>query len=321
MLHYARRHLSEMRRLLLLLVLLSTFLTAGFTRQEENLVKISRMEIDFWPEYDRTQMLVIYRVQISPETQLPVRISLRMPYEAGTPYKVAIRDLDGLLYNVEYSLDPQGSWKQIILTTSSNELYIEYYDPRIVRADSDRSFSFSWICDYPIDKLVVKAQEPRNSKNFEVTPSMGFGELNLYDNLIYHTGDFGSLQTGITFSSSLFYTRTSSELTASNLPVIASTPIVQNTGFSHTVSKVINQVLDNRSMVVAGTLIFSGIALMLVVSLFAGSWADPLFLRFKRYRRKEPPVAEVPIRSQYCPHCGKRTNPGDRYCRGCGNTI
>jgi hypothetical protein len=311
----------KMKRLLLTFFLLTTFLTAGFTRQEENQVKISRMEIDFWPDYDRPQMLVIYRVQISVDTRLPVRISLRMPAEAGSPYKVATRDLDGLLYNVEYSLEPQGSWKQLVLTTSSNELYIEYYDPRIVKDDDERSFAFSWICDYPIDKLVVKAQQPRNSENFLLSPPMGTGELNIVDDLIYYTHDFGPLPGGTTFNSQLSYTRTNSELSASNLPIAAATPMIQNSGFGHSVSAVMNQVLDNQGLVVSSVLILSGIVLMLVVSIFAGSWTTPFTNRIIRFFKKTNPDEELAVHVQYCPHCGKRTNPGDRYCRGCGNTI
>jgi hypothetical protein len=310
-----------MKKLLILVTLLLIIFGVGFAFQDENPIKISRMEIDLWPDYDRPQMLVIYRVQISNDTQLPARISLRIPSQAVTPYKVAIRDLDGLLYNVEYTLEPQGSWKQVVLTTPSNELYIEYYDPGLVKKDDERSFTFSWICDYPIDKLVIKAQEPRNSKDFTISPELGLGELNIYDNLIYHTGDFGALASGITFYAELSYTRNSSELSASNLPLIAANPASQNSGFSQNVSNVITQVLDNRSLATAGTLIFFGIVLMIGVSLFASSGADPLSNYLKRRKKKSSPVDDFAIHVQYCPHCGKRTYPGDRYCRGCGSTI
>jgi len=310
-----------MKKLLILATLLAIVFNTGFTFQDENPIKIARMEIDLWPDYDRPQMLVIYRVQLSNDTQLPARISLRIPSQAITPYKVAIRDLDGLLYNVEYVLEPQGSWKQVVLTTSSNELYIEYYDPRLVKNDDDRSFAFSWICDYPIDKLIIKAQEPRNSKDFAFTPELGLGELNIYDNLIYHTGDFGALGSGITFSSQLSYTRTGSELSASNLPVIAATPISQNSGFSQTISKVITQVLDNRSLVIADTFILCGILLMIGVTLFARSGSDPLTNYLRHKKGKTNPPEEYASHIQYCTHCGKRTYPGDRYCRGCGSTI
>jgi hypothetical protein len=293
-----------MKRCLLILALMVSLIAPGFARQEENPVKISRMEIDLWPDYDRPQ------VQISNETELPVRISLRMPREAIIPYKVAMRDLDGLLYNLEYSLEPQGSWYQLVLTTSSNELYIEYYDPRLVRTEDERTYDFSWICDYPIDKLVIKAQQPRNSE-----------ELNISDDLVYYTSDFGPLPTGITFNAQFSYTRINAELSASNLPVTAATPFSQDTGFSYTVSNVITQVLDNRSLVVAGTLILGGILLMVAVSLVAGSWANPFSSWLKDTSKKKGSPEELGIHIQYCPNCGKRINPGDRYCRGCGNTV
>lgn len=311
----------ELRKVLVVFILAATLCTTAFTRQEESPVRIKRMEIDLWPDYDRAQLLVIYRVQISNDTPLPARVSLRIPNSAGAPYKVATRDLDGLLYNVGYSLEPEGSWNVVVLTTSSNELYIEHYDPNIITDEDTRSFTFSWICDYPIDELVVKVQQPRYSKDFSTTPFMGLGELNIADGLLYYKRDFGSLASGITFTASVSYTRTSNELSASNLPVAAATPIIQNSGLGHTVSNVMTQVLDNRSLVVAGSLILAGIVLMLVVSLLAGFWANPFSNGFRKLRNQRNPSEDLEVRVQYCPHCGKRTNPGDRYCRGCGNTI
>lgn len=314
-------HYSQMKRILLILVLLVLVIAPGFTLQEQNPVHITRMEIDIWPEYDRTQVLVIYRVQLSRDTPLPVSISIRIPRVAGNPFKVAMRDLDGVLYNVEYSIEPDGSWNQIVLTTSSEELYIEYYDPRIVKTGNDRDFSLSWFSDYPIDKLVVKVQQPRNSENLWVSPSMGLGELNPNDNLVYLSGDYGELPAGSAFNIALAYTRTTSELSASNLPVTAATPVQLNTGMGNKVEKVMNQVLENKGLVTAGTLILGGMILMLLVSFFAGEWMPPVSRWMSGLTGKKNPVVEAGINVKYCPHCGKRTFPGDRYCRGCGNTI
>lgn len=310
-----------MKRILLLLVLLVLVITPGFTLQEQNPVHITRMEIDIWPEYDRTQVLVIYRVQLSRETSLPVRFSIRIPKKAGNPFKVAMRDLDGVLYNVEYSIETEENWNQIVLTTSSEELYIEYYDPDLVKTGNDREFALSWFSDYPIDKLVVKVQQPRNSENLWISPSMGLGELNPNDNLVYLSGDFGELPTGTSFSIALAYTRTSSELSASNLPVTAATPVQLNTDMGNKVAKVMNQVLENKGLVTAGTLILIGMILMLLVSFFAGQWMNQFTHLINGLTGKKHIDLEPGINVKYCPHCGKKTYPGDRYCRGCGNTI
>jgi hypothetical protein len=310
-----------MRRILLFLVLLVLVISPGFTLQEQTPVHITRMEIDIWPEYDRTQVLVIYRVQLSRETPLPVRFSIRIPREAGNPFKVAMRDLDGVLYNVEYSIEPEGTWNQIVLSTSSEELYIEYYDPQLVKTGNDREYELSWFCDYPIDKMVVKIQQPRNSENLWVSPSMGLGELNPNDDLVYLAGDFGALSTGTSIGVALAYTRTGSELSASNLPVTAATPVQLNTGMGNTVAKVMNQVLENKGLATAGALILGGMILMLLVSFFAGQRMNQFSQWFSGKTGKKKLVEELGINVKYCPQCGKKTFPGDRYCRGCGNTI
>ncbi len=310
-----------MKRILLILVFLALVITPGFTFQEQNPVHVTRMEIDIWPEYDRTQVLVIYRVQLSRDTSLPVRFSIRIPREAGNPFKVAMRDLDGVLYNVEYSVEPEGIWNQIVLTTSSEELYIEYYDPSLVKTENDREYAISWFSDYPIDKLVVKVQQPRNSANLWISPSMGTGELNPNDDLVYFSGDFGTLTTGLTFNLALAYTRTNSELSASNLPVFAATPVQMNTNMGNTVAKVMNQVIENKGLVTAGTLILGGMILMLLVSFFAGQWTNPVSRWINGLMGKKKPDVVPGINVKYCPQCGKKTYPGDRYCRGCGNTT
>ena len=310
-----------MKRILLILVLLALVITPGFTFQEQNPVNITRMEIDIWPEYDRTQVLVIYRVQLSRDTSLPVSFSIRIPRAAGNPFKVAMRDLDGVLYNVEYSIEPEGIWNQIVLTTSSEELYIEYYDPSLVKTENDREYTLSWFSDYPIDKLVAKVQQPRSSENLWISPSMGIGELNPNDELVYFSGDYGALPTGQSFNIALAYSRTSSELSASNLPVFAATPVQMNTNMGNTVAKVMNQVIENKGLVIAGTLILGGMILMLLVSFFAGQWTNPVSRWMNGLTGKKKTVEDPGINVKYCPQCGKKTYPGDRYCRGCGNTI
>lgn len=48
-------------------------------------VTFESVQIDLWPEYDRPDMLVVYRFVLAADAQLPTELSLRIPAAAGTP--------------------------------------------------------------------------------------------------------------------------------------------------------------------------------------------------------------------------------------------
>jgi hypothetical protein len=310
-----------MKKLLLFLIVSLALSSVGFTWQKDNPVSVARMEVNLWPDYDRSAVLIIYRIQLSSETKLPVQFSIRIPQEAGYPYKVATRDMDGLLYNLEYSLVPEGSWNRVILTTSSDELHIEYYDPRIETTDTEKSFEYSWIGDYPVETMEIKVQKPRFSENFTISPPFGFGVLNPDDGLYYFSRLVGKVGTGITYNVDLAYTKTSIEFSASNLPVQAATAIEPSTRFGNSLARVINPILDNKSLLTAGSLLLGGMLLAFIVSFFGGQLKIklPQKLNKRNSNNKSEDGRNGP--EAYCPHCGKKTKPGDRYCRGCGNSI
>jgi hypothetical protein len=59
-----------MRRFLVTLAFCLVFL--GLPAQAQDTPTLSSLDIAFWPEYDRPEMLVIYQEMFAPETRLPV---------------------------------------------------------------------------------------------------------------------------------------------------------------------------------------------------------------------------------------------------------
>ena len=82
----------------------------------QSVVEFDLLQVDIWPEYDRPEVLVIYRMSLADTVSLPAQISLHIPAAAGQPYNVANQDVDGMLYNLEYSLTPEGDWVRVTFT-------------------------------------------------------------------------------------------------------------------------------------------------------------------------------------------------------------
>jgi len=134
-------------------------------------VSMSTVEVDLWPEYDRPDMLVIYKIMLAPEVRLPAALNVRIPAAAGRPNAVAEKQLDGRLTSVSYDQRQDAEWTSLIFTASRPEVQIEYYDPRIERDDANRRFVYTWPADYPVGALSVQVQQPPDASDLRMDPA------------------------------------------------------------------------------------------------------------------------------------------------------
>ena len=287
--------------------------------------EISSMEVNIWPEYDQPSVLVIYRVSFNSLTNFPSSVSFKIPTSAGNPYSVAMKDVDGLLYDLEYSVTPEGSWNRINFITSTPDVQLEFYDPYLEEGNGVRSYTFRWISDYPIDDLKVVVQQPRFVPSITISPDFGVGKTNTDDHLKYYTSDFGSLNQGSYVIVSLSYDKTDSSLSASTLPVSAVSDLPKSSTFGAKIGTLLTAIWDNRTLTFASILILVSFALMIVVALLAlqrrnehmpVEEASP-----KDSAQKKRAVNTSESREVYCHVCGKRARAGDLYCRVCGSKL
>ena len=314
-----------LKKLFLILLVASIFLTASSPAQTiDPGLQINQMEIDIWPEYDQPSTLVIYRISFASLTSFPSKVSFKIPVSAGDPYSVAMKDLDGLLYDLEYSVIPDGNWNRIEFITSTPDIQLEFYDPITMNSSKTHSYSFRWISDYPINNLKVVIQKPKYATGMTIQPDFGSGQISPDDGLMYYTTDAGSVKLGETVNIFLTYPKTSFELSASILPVRAASPLNRQTTLQATVREIFTSIWENRSLLVAGSLLFAGILLLLIVLLLSTR------KKFPRLTPREKNETISPKRrltntsetlDVFCHICGKRAHPGDLYCRACGSKL
>ena len=127
------------KRVIILVLVILVLIPVGVLAQDTG--EIERMHIDIWPEYDRPEVLVIYRITLSSVMTLPAEISIRIPKTVGKPYNVAMKDIDGLLYPINYQTDNDDQWLRITFFTPSPDLQIEFYDPYDSCGDNPVSYT------------------------------------------------------------------------------------------------------------------------------------------------------------------------------------
>ena len=103
------------RTLRLLVVLLVIGCGGGAFAQGS--LALARLEVGLWPEYDRADVLVIYRGTIAPGAQLPAVVKLRIPALAGAPNAVAEDRGEGLV-SLAFDREVEGDWAEITFTAT-----------------------------------------------------------------------------------------------------------------------------------------------------------------------------------------------------------
>lgn len=287
-----------------------TPLTPAFAQQE---VKLSNLEVDLWPEYDRPSVLVIYRITLPPTISLPVDLTFRIPAAAGEPSAVAVRQMSAQgesgLFSIPYQRQVVGEWGMITITATVPEIQLEYYDPGLVKQGEARQFEYRWPGDYAIDALTLQVQQPLGASEMRISPASDAG-VSGNDGLVYYNKKVGSLAAGQTFSLKVDYKKSSDDLTAANLQVQPSAPVSVTPGQNNLMA------LLPWALGVLGVLLILGGVIWYRQS--GRSKPDD------RPRRRRAAAAREPEETTgfiYCHQCGKRASPGDRFCRTCGTKL
>ncbi len=305
-----------MPRWLMILVMLALLIGWAPVQpaRAQGVVEFDTVQVDLWPEYDRPEVLVIYRMTLSAATSLPARISLRIPAAAGQPYNLANQDVDGMLYLLEYDLAVEGEWLRVTFTTPTPVLQLEFYDAGIVKDGQLRNYEFKWAADYKVNTLTVKVQKPFTATDFKLSPQMGSAQQE-GDGMFYYTTIVGSVNVGTPVSLSFSYSKADDQLSVTPMPVQASTPVTAP-GMRVDWATILPWVLGGVGLLVIG---LGGLWFWQ-----SGRKSSPA----EGSRRHRPSSSEARATSAgggagavFCHACGKKAGPGDVFCRSCGTRL
>lgn len=302
-----------MKRWLVILIILICFLIPARVKAQSQPVNIKWMEVEILPEYDRPDVLVIYRITLADQVSLPARLTINIPLEAMQPYNVAVKDVDGQLYNHDYSTAIEGEWLAITIETPLPDLQIEYYDPRITRQGDKRKIEYRWPQGLIVENLSLSVFEPVNAADFITNPGLGSGR-NSASGLTEYNIMLGTLSADTPFELEVSYTKPDDILSGPSQPVQPSTPVSEKTAGRVTLPEVLPWILG-----VLGLGLIGGAALWY--------WRTGREFSTQNLRRRHgsSQANEItrPVAGEgtFCHKCGRKASAGDLFCRTCGTKL
>jgi hypothetical protein len=269
------------------------------------------LEVALWPEYDRQDTLVIYRVQLPQGTQLPANVALPIPIEAGEPHAVATIGDDRNLYVAPYEIDKVDDWSWVRVVSDSLLLQMEYYADLNITGDQ-RSFTYLWPGGIEIDNFQYEIQDPPSAADLRLTPA-GVSQVG-QDGLTYIRSALGSQGVDDRLVVSLAYEKADQTLT---VDALTSQPILERPattqGGTPDLTVLLPWILGGFGALLAGIGLF-----MLLRVRAAGSKTPGSRRRRRRPSSKQEKLESSPI---YCHVCGSQASASDLFCRRCGTKL
>lgn len=177
-----------------------------------NPFKISTLDVSIMPEYDTSDVLVIYSINFINTSGQPFSGEMRFPVPKGTTNNVI--EESGILNgnNLLSRIDDKGDYAELIWKPAkpiqpnvNYTMHLEYYyNP--LQGTGNKAFTFPFRATLPIDQANINAYQPLKANNFKMEPA---GKLLGQDNQgfqVYGT-KYSNLKNGDKIDFKISYTK------------------------------------------------------------------------------------------------------------------
>ncbi len=303
-----------MRKWLTLLALFIALLVPFINVKAQNPISFDSLNISVWPEYDTPTVLVINRITLAPETTLPAKVTFRMPSQVGKVHVVAVGKTADTISDsgVESTFTPGGDYSQVVVNATGRFLQIEYYDPSLTKTGNQRLYTFSWLGDNNVANFRFEFRQPLQSSNVSIDPPLKNPTV---DSDGFQLSEL--IQTGVKAGQKLTfnikYQRDTDAPSTSFLKVQSTAPLDQTLPGQF-----------NWTTWLPWGLGGLGLVLLLIVGwvYWSSSKNNRTSVRVRKRHIGARTEEEGDDQNQaHCTQCGKRLQPGDRFCRVCGARV
>lgn len=293
--------------ILLILLFLSSTFGQVHAAQSQPAVQLNTVQVGLFPEYYRPAVLVVLDIELAETTAEPVLLTFQVPADSDS-LGVSERAEDGESLPVDYETSAFGKWRDVRLSTSSQNILIEYYDPNLAKEGDLRSYEFQWLSIYSVESLSIVVRQPFGAGEIQSEPPLAAGEAGP-DSANYFYGEVGRVPAGELFTLNLMYTKDTGNLAYPALEVQPAEPVSDTTpGRTPSPFSVIMWLLT------------VAVAVLLLVSLYY--W----WFKSNVMEKQDRTVQGVGImnpekQAVFCHECGMRSRPADSYCSNCSTEL
>jgi len=270
-------------------------------------IRLEQLQVDLWPEYDRPDMLVIYRGTLPADTPLPATLTLRIPARVGQPHAVAYSDETDNLLEANYSTRMTEDWLAITLETATTRFQLEFYDS-LTRAGERRSYAFVWPGDYAVEQLGLSVLPPAGATEIQTEP--GPSILQQDPGSSRYVGILGSQAARQEAQVTVSYRATTTG--ASEVAVLSTREDSNN---SFLIAGIIIAVL---ALVIGGTVWYTRRPERQPVK---AASTQRRRAKGKRRASRTGATQGKPSPGGFCTHCGRPRRVDDRFCSHCGTPV
>jgi hypothetical protein len=305
--------MSMKRIVWLIMVLVMLGLVVPVSAQQE--IALETVQVQFWPEFDRPSMLVIYTIELPADTPLPVNVTLQIPADVGAPNAVAVAEGDRLL-TAEYTREVDGDWADIVVVAETDTVHVEYYDSGLTIDGIEREYDFSWLGTYAVNDFIVRVQTPIGARNMSFSSEMSGPEI-ASDGLGYYLRSFGPLGLGERFEFSFAYQKSDNTLSfdaLANQEGLITPDKSDQGGFFSDVPPWV------WAIVGVGVILVGIGGWSLISDSNKKSKKSQSSYKKKRSRAGTPGRASKKP-AKFCHNCGTPAKAGDKFCRECGKKL
>ena len=132
-------------------------------------LRITRLQLSIWPEYDDPRVLLIVRGELAPGVAYPTQVTLPVPKDAELIGAGMISELGELLLH-PHRVIPGDASDSLEITLPSPGFFAElYFDPFETSGDAKR-FGYTFEAPHPINQFDVDIQKPYTASEFSTEP-------------------------------------------------------------------------------------------------------------------------------------------------------
>ena len=270
-------------------------------------ISLASLQVQLWPEYDQPTMLVIYDFELPAETELPARVTFRIPEEANL-IAVASQQNTGLV-NAQYEGPVVENGWQVFTVVVNNltSYHFEYYE-QLDKTAGLRRFSYLWDGSYAVSGFNISVLQPVDTTSLTAEPRLE--SVTSSDGTTIYKNQPISLQKGEQFVLRISYEKDTETLAVPAQDLQPASPVDEKT-------------LGRISVENYLPFIIGAIGLVLVLGGLVYYWraGGTKTTNRPRSRSAAQEARRESATSIYCPQCGTRAKMNDHFCRICGSRL